>query len=1233
MSTHRKPRARIAGLLSLLALLSAAASASAATPPRWNVSLRSFPGTLVRGSAPESGASGFDAVPQYRATIVNSGEEATTGPIVITETLPTGVGVTGSPSVEIEPAGTCETPSSVQVVCQMTGSVAPGGQIRLAVPVEVSGSAPSPGTAKVEVSGGGADPASATKVTGIARKGGPRWLVSSRSYPTVFVPGSVAKKEPFAYDSVPEYSTVITNAGAGTAGEEQPDGSREPIVVTQTLPPGITVPAGQTPFFQGGSCELPSPQEVLCESEKSIGSGSAIFMAIPLEVSESAPSPAVSRVEVSGGGAPPAALTMSAAVSDQAPEFGFLSEAQGATGHATAESGLDANLAGSHPYSVALETNYNNAVEGYFPSPSEDLRNLQLQLPQGMVINPQAPTELCTEAELASLESTDAGKGGCPRASQVGTITVQTIVAGLDPLSLSLYAMEAPPGEAAQFGFDILGTLVHIEGGLDGSFRLVGGSRDILAKYVLFGIKVEFWGDPADPNHDPARRGSGGCGDLSGGCPLLPSEANKVPFLTMPTSCGDPLSLGATALSWVGTSDTQAAFFRNAEGEPLATAGCNALAFEPTIASKATTNAGETPSGLEFSIHQPQNEDVEGRSTAALKDARVSLPEGMALNPAAANGLDACSEGQMGYAPEGPKVQFTTTPQSCPAAAKVGTVEVKTPLVDHKLPGAVYVAKSFDNPFGSLLAIYLAVEDEETGIIAKLAGKVEPDPQSGRLTATFTENPEQPLEDIEVHFFGGEHGVLTTPLACGSHETSSTLTPWSSPEGADAHPSDSFQTTAACSADEAAAPKDVSFTAGTVSPLAGAYSPFVLRLARKDGSQHITGIDTTLPEGLVGKLAGIPYCPEGAIALAKSREAPEKGKEEQASPSCPAASEVGAVQVTAGSGISPIPVTGHAYLAGPYEGAPLSMVVIVPAVAGPFDLGNVVSRVALHVGEYDARIHAVSDPLPTILDGIPLDVRSIELKLDRPGFTLNPTSCEEASIEGAVTTQAGQTAPLKDRFQVGECGRLPFKPKLALSLKGKTTRAAHPALKAVVTLPPGGANLARIQVGLPHSEFLDQGNLSQVCTQGQLKSQTCPARAVYGHVKVWTPLIEAPLEGPVYLGVGFGYQLPALVAELNGQIRLLSAGKVDTTKKHGLRNTFEAVPDAPVEKIVLEMKGGPKYGLLQNSENICNQTQRAAASFTAANGKVVNLQPKIANGCKAKKKHKGHGHKKKRGRR
>jgi hypothetical protein len=624
-------------------------------------------------------------------------------------------------------------------------------------------------------------------------------------------------------------------------------------------------------------------------------------------------------------------------------------------------------------------------------------------------------------------------------------------------------------------------------------------------------------------------------------------------------------------------------------------------------------------------------------ATSTLRDAKVTLPAGVSVNPAAANGRTACTAAQIGLTtPVGqPEARFSGTPAACPDAAKIGSVEVESPLlkdepepgvqVPHILPGSIYLAQPYENPFNSLLAIYIAISDPQTGVVVKLPGEVQADPVTGQLTATFKENPQLPFEDFELEFFGGPRAALRTPSTCGSYVSQSELTPWSG--GAPVTSSEGFPVTegaggGACPTTPQQQPNKPSFEAGTISPLAGSYSPFVLKLNREDGSQELGALNVTLPEGLTGKLAGTPYCLDSTLAAAEAKS----GREEQAHPSCPPASEVGTVTVGAGAGPLPLSVQGKAYLAGPYKGAPLSLAIVTPAVAGPYDLGTVVVRSALEVNLFTAQITVHSDPLPKILKGIPLDIRSVTVQIGKPGFTLNPTSCEPMSITGEAISTLGQAAPLSSHFQAAGCKSLALKPKLKVSLKGATKRAGHPALKAVLTYPTKGSysNIARAQVGLPKSEFLDQGNLNKVCTQPELKTRTCPAKSIYGHAKAWTPLLEKPLEGPVFLGVGFGYKLPALVAELNGQIRVLLVSKVDTTKQKGLRSTFEAVPDAPVEKFVLEMKGGPKYGLLENSENICHKAQRASANFIGQNNKALHLQPTIANSCKVKGKTK-HG--------
>jgi hypothetical protein len=408
-------------------------------------------------------------------------------------------------------------------------------------------------------------------------------------------------------------------------------------------------------------------------------------------------------------------------------------------------------------------------------------------------------------------------------------------------------------------------------------------------------------------------------------------------------------------------------------------------------------------------------------------------------------------------------------------------------------------------------------------------------------------------------------------------------------------------------------------SAGTTSSAAGQSSPFVLRLDRADGEQELSSLEATLPKGLAAKFVGIPYCSDAALAAAASRS----GKAEQAAPSCPA-SRIGSVTVGAGPGTNPFHTQGTAYLAGPYKSAPLSVAVITPAVAGPFDLGTVVVRNALYVDSETAQGRVVSDPFPKIIDGVPLRLRSIAVRLDRPNFTLNPTNCEPMDVRATLSSTDGATAKATSYFQVGGCKDLGFKPKLALSLKGGTDRTDNPALKAVLTYPKGNyANIAKAAVSLPHSEFLAQDHIRTICTRVQFAIDQCPKGSIYGYVSATTPLLEAPISGPVYLRSS-NNPLPDLVAALHGQIDVDLVGRIDS-KNGGIRTTFDAVPDAPVSRFVLKMQGGRK-GLLDNSEDLCRSVNRADVSFTAQNGRTLHSKPVLTNGCKKKgKKGKGAG--------
>jgi hypothetical protein len=1072
-----------------------------------------------------------------------------------------------------------------------------------------------------------------------AAAGQPAWAIELHPQPTNFAPGRS-----------PQYALLATNVGAK---------STEGLVTVEiNLPKPWVIEPGSRATVEGEgvvlSCTAATPT-ISCQTSEPVDPGRQVFLKaiVAIPPAETAPATLTASAAIRGGGAGEAQTTIPTAVQAGPVSFGIL---PGFASPITEADGSPATLAGSHPYQQTISFGFPSENPGDAMTGAGHPRDFTVELPRGLVGSPAATPVLCTEAQLQS--------HSCPEASQLGALTVTSILGGpsdAGPLVSPIYNMVPVPGVPAVLGTDVggFGFFAHIYANVrsEGDYGIEAKTADVIAfgQEPLFTLTTQLWGVPSVEAHDYLR---GNClvgGHVGATCPL--SARYQAPLLTMPADCpGQQLDFGMTADSWESPSPPgalQEAAYESGDlaGSPVQVSGCGQLAFEPTISARPTTNLADSPTGLDVDIRQPQNEDPEARATSPLRDATVTLPPGMVANPSQASGLDACTEAQIGYLNEDPEagIHFSKLPQSCPDGAKLGTAEVKTPLVVERnastelqidpetgeplprtLSGGVYLAKPYDNPFGSLLALYLVIEDPQTGIVSKLAGRVTPDPQTGQLTTTFKENPELPLSDIQLHLFKGARSSLISPPTCGTHTTLTDLTPWSSPEGADATPSDSFQTTAApgggpCPTSAGQVPNAPSFTAGTLAPQAGAYSPFVLKLSRDDGTQRLTGFDSTLPPGLTGKLAGIGTCPDAAIARATARSNPNEGILERNSPSCPASSALGTVTIGAGAGPNPFYTNGTAYLAGPYKGAPLSMAVITPAIAGPFDLGVVVVRAALYVDPASARIHAVSDPFPTILQGIPLDLRSVAVKLDRPSFTLNPTSCDPMAIAANAIAPLGAPAALSTPFQVGGCSALAFKPKLAIKLSGGTRRSKNPALKATLTMPPGNTNVAKASVALPHSEFLDQGHIRTICTRVQFaigNGAGCPAGSVYGKARAITPLLDAPLEGPVFLRANGGErELPDLVAALHGQIEVELIGFIDSAKG-GIRTTFQTVPDAPVSKFVLEMQGGKK-GLLENSTNLCKTTNRATALFDGQNGKVKDFNPVVKNDCKGKRPGKG----------
>ncbi len=875
--------------------------------------------------------------------------------------------------------------------------------------------------------------------------------------------------------------------------------------------------------------------------------------------------------------------------------------------------------AGAHPDATASF----GFVESDPGESDDNPKDVEVGLPAGFVGDPEA-VPACARADFAGAFS-PGSTGSCSPVSQVGVATVALNQGGGG--TYPVYRIAATTGSPASFGipvFGVAGIVLNPRLRSDGDHGLTVETSDINGQpYGLRASSLTFWGVPADPSHDSERWFGGIDGDWGASSGLTPRS-----FLSNPTYCDSgPLDTALRVDSWQAPGqwlpvDPGDPVYRSTSPAP---SGCESLRFGGLAAPaglsfQPAVHLADTPSGYEARLTLPHSTNPGGLANPALRDTTVQLPPGVVVNPAGANGLGACSPRQIGFLGTGfplpNPIHFDEEPAACPDSAKIGTVEVQTPLLAHPLAGAVYLAEQGNNPFGSLLAIYLAVEDPATGIVVKLAGRVEADPSDGRLTARFEDNPELPFTELALRFFGGSQAPLVNPQTCGAKTTATELTPWSAPYTPAVAASDSFAISAganasACVASEALAPHEPSFEAGAVIPIAGGYSPFVLRVSREDGSQRLRGLSVTLPPGLSGKLAGVPYCPEAAIKRAVSLTSPGNGALERASPSCPAGSRVGAVSVGAGAGPNPLFVPGAAYLTGPYKGAPLGLAIVTPAVAGPFDLGVVTVRAALHVDPVTAQIHVVSDPLPQILEGIPLDLRQIRVDVDRPSFTLNPTSCARMSLDGEVRG-TGAAALVSNPFQVGACRGLAFKPKLRLRLSGGTKRNDNPALTAIVSQAGSQANIGRVSVALPHSEFLDQAHIGTICTRVQFAADECPAASVYGHARAITPLLDEPLEGPVYLRSS-SHPLPDLVAALRGQIDVELEGRIDSVRG-GIRTTFSTVPDAPVSRFVLRMRGG-RRGLLVNSTNICAAAHRAVVRMRGQNGLAHDLAPLLKARC------------------
>jgi hypothetical protein len=666
--------------------------------------------------------------------------------------------------------------------------------------------------------------------------------------------------------------------------------------------------------------------------------------------------------------------------------------------------------------------------------------------------------------------------------------------------------------------------------------------------------------------------------------------------------------------------------------------GCDKLEFEPHAAAQLSNPRASSPSGYAFDIEVdthgvtdpvcfPGATHATGCAPTPVRKAVVTLPEGVSINPSVGAGLGVCTKAQyeMGETASSP---FGA---GCPGESKIGDFSVSSPIVSGPIAGSIFLAAPHDNPFGSLLAVYLVAKSIPRGILVKIAGELSPDPVTGSLTATFDKLPQLPYSDLEIHFREGQRSPLATPPSCGPVSTEADFTPWRDPNVV-RHESLSASITAGVGGGPCPvglAPFAPQAVAGSLNSRAGAYTPFYLRLTRKVTEQEIVSYSAQFPPGLLAKIAGIPYCPDSAIEAARH----SSGVAERDHPSCPAASLIGHTYSGYGVGSVLAYAPGSLYLAGPYRGSAFSVVAIDSALVGPFDLGTVIVRSAVRVdpGTTQASIDATgTDPIPHIIDGIPIHLRDIRAYIDRPNFTLNPTSCEPFKVSSALNGAGQRYADRSDDtlaiagapFQAFDCASLGFRPRIALELKGGTKRGDYPSLRVTVRPRPGDANIASSQVRLPASLFLDQSRIRTICTKAQFAGGRCPRDSVYGHVRAFTPLLEAPMEGPAYLRSS-SHTLPDLVFALRGHgIEVDVAGRIDAYKG-GIRGTFPTIPDAPVSKFVLKMNGG-KRGVLVNAENICKARQLATARLLGHANRGWRLHPKVKAKCgKSKKKGRG----------
>jgi len=1008
---------------------------------------------------------------------------------------------------------------------------------------------------------------------------------------------------------------------AVNVGDAAMDGS--PITVTATLPSGMVVVSASMldkstarlqRCFDGrdGTSPVAGATSVVCTTSNAVPTSSTEnFEALSLTVRSTATSGTLTTTfNVTGGGAPSVTTADPTDASSTPPSFGI----DALDGGIVDASGQPDTQAGDHPFAAGVSIDF-NTLTNPIPLlgevwPVEVVKDVHADLPPGLVGNPTAVAQ-CTLPELANAASGFVALPLCPPESQVGTTLVRLKGtqggAGASAIGpLPVFNLVPAPGVPAQFGFNVFGSVIVLDGTVRPSdYGISVNAVNIPEALAIVGTDVTLWGRPFDASHTAQRACPGFTYPADGG-PTCAVSAPAKPFLRAPTVCTTPdrLETSAEVDSWAhpGAFTPPVSFPphelpgypwpRSDWGAQVGTTGCDAVPFDPTLSGSPDPGAqAGTPSGFSFDLSLPQPDSNPGESD--LKKAVVTLPVGVRVSPSSANGLDACNSTQIALGSE--------SQPTCPTGSKLGSVTIDTPLLDQQVTGSIYLATPFDNPFDSLVAVYLVASAD--GVVLKIAGQATMDPSTGQITTTFDDNPQLPFTRLHLQFKGGPRAPLTLPSQCGAYTTRAQLTGWNGRTTE----SDSTFTVSQDENGQPCPPRFApSFDAGTDSNIAGSSASFLLRFARQDGDQDLAGLTASLPDGLTGKIADAALCPDAQAAAG----------------TCSDASKIGDVTVGAGQGADPFYITnGRAYLTGPYKGAPFGVSIVVPAVAGPFNLGDVVVRSALFVDRKTAAVSIVSDPLPTVLQGIPLDVRDVRVSVDRPGFFQNPTSCAEKTISGVLTSTAGASANVSQRYQAADCAKLGFRPHMVLTVGAKGhTNAGQPApLSTTVTMPAGNADLRFVRVTLPTTINARLTVINDACTRQQFETNLAAcAHAKAGTATAVTPLLSTPLQGSVYF-VRNGHPIPDLFVALRGQVAFDLIGKVSIPGGKHLATTFDAIPDVPVRSFVLRLYGDSKRGSVGAATNLCTASARAAPAlldYIGQNGRVFQTSQRVTiSGC------------------